>query len=352
MRTLEPPVKPIEWLGDGIRIIDQRCLPESECHLLLEDAGAVAEAIRGMALRGAPLIGIAAAMGLAVESRRWSSSSWAEFSLRMEDAIELLRSTRPTAGNLFWALERMRGIMAASTGTSSPRRCADALVAEAIRIFDEDLATGLEMGRIGADLVAEGSTVLTHCNAGGLATSGYGTALAPLYVAAQRGVGFRVFADETRPLLQGARLTAWELARAGIRVTVICDSASHLLLSKGLVDIVLVGADRITTSGDFANKIGTLGVGRSARAAGIPFYVVAPTSTIDSNLGKGEDIPIEERDASEVTHLAGVRITPPDVAAYNPAFDVTPADLVSGIITEKGLVGPPFEAGLAELAEG
>jgi methylthioribose-1-phosphate isomerase len=348
---LEPPVKPIEWLDDRIRIIDQRCLPETECHLDLQDAQAVAEAIKGMALRGAPLIGIAAAMGVAVESRRWVSSSWEEFTMRMESVIEALRSTRPTAGNLFWALERMRGIVDRFAPDSSPGECSDALVEEALNIHREDLATGLKMGGIGADLIKEGFTVLTHCNAGGLATSGYGTALAPVYVARERGVSFRVFADETRPLLQGARLTAWELARADVDVTVICDSASHLLFSRGMVDLALVGADRITSSGDFANKVGTLGVARSARAAGVPFYVVAPTSTIDFALDRGEEIPIEERDPLEVTRISGVRITPPDVPAYNPAFDVTPAELVSGIITEQGLIAPPFASGLARLAQ-
>jgi len=344
---LEVPVKPIEWLGDSVRIIDQRCLPDRECHLDLEDAGEVAGAIRDMALRGAPLIGIAAAMGVAVESRRWVSASWRDFSLRMEDAVQLLRSTRPTAGNLFWALERMKGVLAGFPEEAVPRACSDALVGEALKIYEEDLETGREMGRIGGDLIKEGFAVLTHCNAGGLATSGYGTALAPVYVARARGIGFRVYADETRPLLQGARLTAWELHNAGIDVTVICDSASHLLLSKGMVDLVLVGADRITVSGDFANKIGTLGVARSAAAAGVPFYVVAPTSTIDFALDRGEDIPIEEREASEVTVISGTRITPLDVPAYNPAFDVTPAELVTGFITEKGLVTQPFRANLS-----
>ena len=344
---MEAPVKPIEWLDDRVRIIDQRCLPDKECRLDLKDAGQTAEAIRGMALRGAPLIGIAAAMGLAVESVRWKTSSWKEFSLRMEDAIEVLRSTRPTASNLFWALKRMRCVLSDFGDKSDPEICSDALVAEALRIFEEDLETGRLMGRVGAGLIDEGFTVLTHCNAGGLATSGYGTALAPVYVAKENGTGFKVYADETRPLLQGARLTAWELAKAGIDVTVICDSASHLLFSRGMIDLVFVGADRITLNGDFANKIGTLGVARSASAAGVPFYVVAPTSTIDPCLERGEDIPIEERAALEVTTIAGTRVTPPGVPAYNPAFDVTPAELVTGFITEKGLVEQPFREGLS-----
>jgi methylthioribose-1-phosphate isomerase len=330
-----------------VSIIDQRCLPDKECRIELGDAGQMAEAIRGMALRGAPLIGIAAAMGVAVESRRWVGVSWEEFSRRVEDAVELLRSTRPTASNLFWALERMRVVLTGFPEGSDPHTCSDALVGEALSIYREDLETGREMGRIGADLIKNGFTVLTHCNAGGLATSGYGTALAPMYVARERGTEFKVFADETRPLLQGARLTAWELNKAGIEVTVICDSASHLLFSKGEIDLVLVGADRITVSGDFANKIGTLGVARSAASAGVPFYVVAPTSTIDFALESGEEIPIEERAASEITTVSGTRITPPDVPAYNPAFDVTPGELVTGFITEKGLITEPFRPNLS-----
>jgi len=344
---LDPPVKPIEWLGDSIRIIDQRCLPAEERDLVLTTAAEVAEAINGMALRGAPLIGIAAAMGVAVEARRWISSSWDEFDARVTSAIVMLAATRPTAGNLFWALDRSRKVLAAHKPGGSTGAASAALSTEAVAIYSEDLETGLRMGEIGVDLIREGSTLLTHCNAGGLATSGFGTALAPMYVARRRGIDFKVYADETRPLLQGARLTAWELKRAGIDVTVICDSASHLMMSRGAVDVVFVGSDRITMSGDFANKIGTYGVALSARAAGVPFYVVAPVSTIDFDLEKGEDIPIEERDPAEVTDISGVKVTPPGVAAYNPAFDVTPAELVSGIITERGLIRPPYPEKLA-----
>ncbi len=344
---MEPPVRPIEWLGDGIRIIDQRCLPLKECDLILKTAADVAEAIKGMALRGAPLIGIAAAMAVAVEARHWTSSTWDEFETRLLAAIEMLSATRPTAGNLFWALDRSRKVLASHKPGGSPEAASSALTAEAIAIYSEDLETGLRMGQIGVDLIREGSTLLTHCNAGGLATSGFGTALAPMYVAHQRGMSFKVYADETRPLLQGARLTAWELKRAGIDVTVICDSACHLMMSRGVVDMVFVGSDRITSSGDFANKIGTYGVAISARAAGVPFYVVAPVSTIDFDLEKGEDIPIEERDSAEVTEISGVKVTPRGVPAYNPAFDVTPAELVSGIITEKGLIRPPYPENLA-----
>ncbi|HVP56684.1 MAG TPA: S-methyl-5-thioribose-1-phosphate isomerase [bacterium] len=343
----EPPVKPIEWLGDCVRIIDQRELPGREAHLEIKDAGQMAQAITTMAIRGAPLIGIAAAMGLAVEAGRWMGSGWSEFRAEVEAAIAALGATRPTASNLFWALGRMRQALAG--GPPDPRSACDRLRAEALKIYGEDLETGRKMGEIGAPLIGEGMTVLTHCNAGGLATSGYGTALAPMYVARERGVKFKVLADETRPLLQGARLTAWELARAGIDTTVICDSAAHSLLARGLVGLVLVGSDRITLDGDFANKIGTYGVALSAKAAGVPFYVVAPTSTIDFKLKNGSDIPIEERDPSEVTVINGRPITPAGVKALNPAFDVTPAHLVTGIITEMGLVKQPLAAGLAKL---
>jgi methylthioribose-1-phosphate isomerase len=346
---LEPPVKPIEWLDDAIRIIDQRCLPADECTLVLETADEVAVAIKGMALRGAPLIGIAAAMGVAVESKRWAASGWDEFEKQVRQAIGVLRATRPTASNLFWAVDRMNGVLQENRPDRLPDACSRALIEEALGIYEEDLRMGLSMGEIGADLISQGSTLLTHCNAGGLATSGFGTALAPMYVALEKGIAFKVYADETRPLLQGARLTAWELMRAGIDVTLICDGASHLLLARGEVDLVFVGADRITASGDFANKIGTYGVALSAEANDVPFYVVAPTSTIDFNLNRGQDIPIEERDTSEVTEISGVVIAPSGVSAYNPAFDVTPAELVSGIITEKGLTRPPYPEGLARL---
>jgi len=234
---------------------------------------------------------------------------------------------------------------------SSAREVSDALAREALRIYEEDLETGRRMGKIGAALIKDGMTLLTHCNAGGLATSGFGTALAPMYVARQRGIDFEVIADETRPLLQGARLTAWELSRAGIGVKVVCDAAAHFLIARGKVDLVFVGSDRITLSGDFANKIGTYGVALSAKAAGVPFYVVAPSSTIDFGLRRGNEIPIEERDPSEVTCLCGRRLTAEGVSALNPAFDVTPARLLTGIITERGLIRRPFRQGIAKLGK-
>jgi len=338
----EPPVKPIEWVDGCVRVIDQRALPQSETHLELRNLEEFAVAIKSLAVRGAPLIGIAAAMGVAVEAGKWAGSAWDSFETKVTLAINELNKTRPTAVNLFWALGRMREVLTSGKDGRSAEETARALEAEARRIHEEDLDMGYRIGEIGADLIRDGFTVLTHCNAGGLATSGFGTAIAPVYVAHARGVNLSVIADETRPLLQGARLTAWELKHAGIDVTVVCDSAAHLMMARGRVDVAFVGADRITASGDFANKIGTYGVALSAKANGVPFYVAAPSSTIDFDLVSGDQIPIEERDEVEVTTIAGTRVVPEGVRAANPAFDVTPADLVTGIITEKGLFKPPF----------
>ncbi len=343
---IEPPVKPIEWLEESIRIIDQRQLPLCEVYLELKTASEVADAIKTMALRGAPLIGIAAAMGVALEALHNKDLEEATFKAELENTIASLRATRPTAKNLFWALERMEGVLKAAQPTE--QAVAD-LRAEALKIYDEDLETGRRMATIGAQLIKDGSTILTHCNAGGLATSGFGTALAPMYLAHANGIRFKVYADETRPLLQGARLTAWELNKAGIDVTVICDSTAHGLLRQRRIDIVFVGADRITTSGDFANKVGTYGVALSANASGIPFYVIAPTSTIDLDLASGSEIPIEERSPEEVSVIGGTRFVPQGVKAYNPAFDVTPHNLVTGFITEKGLIDRPFATNLKRL---
>jgi methylthioribose-1-phosphate isomerase len=348
----EPPTKPIEWRETSIRIIDQRELPGRETWLDLTTTDEVAAAIKTMALRGAPLIGIAAAMGVALESRRSAGLPWDEFRRRVDEAARVIAATRPTACNLFWALKRMSKVLEACTKpriSREPRACSEALVREALAIYEEDLEMGRRMGEIGAELIKDGMTVLTHCNAGGLATSGYGTAVAPMYVAKERGVKFKVIADETRPLFQGSRLTAWELRRAGIDVTVICDSACHSLMARGKVNVVFVGSDRITSSGDFANKIGTYGVALSAKANGVPFYAVAPSSTIDFGLERGTEIPIEERNPDEVTVISGKRIAPEGVAALNPAFDVTPHELVTGIITEHGLISRPFREGLQEL---
>jgi methylthioribose-1-phosphate isomerase len=339
----EPPIKPIQWLGRSVRIIDQRALPGAEVHIDLLEIGDFAHAIRTLAVRGAPLIGIAAAMGVALEARKKAESGWDSFEAKVTEAIGVLGGTRPTAVNLFWGLARMRDVLNAGKAGRSPRDTAQALEEEALSIYREDLDMGRRIGEIGAGLIEDGFTVLTHCNAGGLATSGFGTAVAPVYVAHSRGLNISVIADETRPLLQGARLTAWELLQAGIDVTVICDSAAHLLMSRGRVDVVFVGADRITACGDFANKIGTYGVALSAKANGVPFYVAAPSSTVDSTIESGEGIPIEERDESEVTTFAGLRVAAPGARAWNPAFDVTPARLVTGIITEKGLFTSPFD---------
>ena len=338
----EPPVKPIEWLDENVRIIDQRALPGELRHVELRGVEEFASAIESLAVRGAPLIGIAAAMGVALEARRLVACPWDEFEAGVTHAMDRLKGTRPTAINLFWALDRMLSVLAGGEKECDPGGTASALVSEALRIYREDLDMCYRIGELGADLLEDGSTVLTHCNAGALATSGFGTAIAPVYVAHARGLKVSVIADETRPLLQGSRLTAWELSHAGIDVTVICDSAAHLMMARGKVDIVFVGADCITSCGDFANKIGTYGVALSARASGVPVYVAAPSSTVAVRLRCGDEIPIEERSESEVTTVAGVRMVPGGVRAFNPAFDITPARLVTGIITEKGIFRHPF----------
>jgi methylthioribose-1-phosphate isomerase len=335
-------VPAVQWIGDAhggfVRLIDQTLLPMTfefrDCRTVEE----LWEAIRILRVRGAPAIGIAAAFGvvLGLQGDRQPG-------VALEAAIERLRTSRPTAVNLFWALDRMNAFAAKRAAGFSAAELRQALLQEARAIFDEDRAMCLAMGKLGADLIHDGMGVLTHCNAGALATSDYGTALAGMFVAHQQGKKFRVFADETRPLLQGARLTAWELHRRGIDVTLICDNMAAQVMREGRIQLVLVGADRITANGDAANKIGTYGVAVLAKAHGIPFYVVAPSSTVDLSLATGAEISIEQRDAREITHGFGKQTAPEGVNVYNPAFDVTPADLISGIITEKGIVSPVRE---------
>ncbi|MEJ2186446.1 MAG: S-methyl-5-thioribose-1-phosphate isomerase [Gemmatimonadota bacterium] len=340
----------VRWSADGraVDMLDQRALPEREVRLRLESAEAVADAIRDMAVRGAPAIGIAAAMGVAVELARAPSPDRAAFLQRLDEVCDLLRSTRPTAVNLAWALDRMRRRAAALE--AAPEALAEALHAEADAILVEDRAMCRRIGEHGVDLLPEGPfTALTHCNAGALATGGIGTALAPLYVAAERGRAVRVYADETRPLLQGSRLTAWELMRAGIDVTLVADSVAASLMRQGRVDLVLVGADRIAANGDVANKIGTYGVAVQARHHGVPFYVAAPTSTLDPDTADGAAIPIEERDPDEVRRGFGRLTAPADVAVYSPAFDVTPAELVTAIVTDQGVLRPPYTEAIQNL---
>ena len=324
---------PIGWTSDlSVRILDQTLLPDQERYLDLQTVDQVAEAIRMLRVRGAPLIGIAAAMGVTLETRTGNTLEG------VRAAAAMLAATRPTAVNLQWALDRM--VCRARDAVAQGRNLREALVAEASAIWDEDRAMCVRIGAAGAALLGEDALVLTHCNAGALATGGIGTALAPVYTAHQAGRRVAVIADETRPLLQGSRLTAWELARAGVPVTVIADSMAASRLRRGDVTCVIVGADRIAANGDVANKIGTYGLALAARAHNVPFYVAAPSSTIDPATPDGAHIPIEERRDEEVAGWRGHPAAPPEAKSWNPAFDVTPAELVTAIITDQGIVAP------------
>ncbi|HEY6091908.1 MAG TPA: S-methyl-5-thioribose-1-phosphate isomerase, partial [Gemmatimonadales bacterium] len=335
------PIQAISWSPSGaVRIIDQRALPDAEITRDLESAESVAEAIKQLQVRGAPLIGIAAAMGLVAALRDERGAARDDFLERMRDLAKLLGDSRPTAVNLAWALARMQRAADATPGDGSALW--ERLHAEATSIWEEDRAMCRRIGEHGLALLAEGANVLTHCNTGALATGGIGTALAPVYLAHERGRPVHVYVDETRPLLQGSRLTAWELMHAGISCTLITDATAATLMRQAKVDIVLVGADRICANGDFANKIGTYGLAVSARHHGVPLYCAAPWSTVDVTLADGDLIPIEQRAASEVTTLAGRPIAPAGVAALNAAFDVTPARYVTGFITDRGIRQPPF----------
>ncbi|MFN8557060.1 MAG: S-methyl-5-thioribose-1-phosphate isomerase [Dehalococcoidia bacterium] len=340
-------VEPIVWSDERLRLLDQTRLPLAEVWLDLDDVRDVAAAIREMRVRGAPAIGVTAAYGVALAALRSRATDVPALLADIDAAVDLLGATRPTAVNLFWALRRMRAIAATQSSASALR---GRLVAEACAIHAEDVAGTRTMGRHGADLIPDGATVLTHCNAGALATAGYGTALGVIRAAHEAGKGIRVIADETRPLLQGARLTAWELARDGIPTTLIADTMAGSLMRRGLITCVVVGADRIAANGDVANKIGTYQVAVLAHEHGLPFYVAAPTSTLDLSLPNGDAIPIEERGADEVTRFGGVTIAPEGIAVLNPAFDVTPARYVAAIITERGVARPPYEPALRALA--
>jgi methylthioribose-1-phosphate isomerase len=343
----------IAWVGDvdgHVRLIDQTLLPTRleyrDCRTVEE----VWEAIKVLRVRGAPAIGVAAAMGLVLGVQQFQGDR-AAFDERLRQRSQYLRGSRPTAVNLFWALDRMEKSVAGVD--APPAELTRRLLREALAIEEEDRQMCYAIGRAGAGLIRDGSGVLTHCNAGGLATADYGTALAVLYCAAEQGRKFQVFADETRPLLQGARLTAWELQQRGLDVTLICDNMAAQVMKEGRVQLVVTGADRITANGDTANKIGTYGVALLARAHAIPFYVAAPSSTFDLSLTSGDAIPIEQRDPREVTHGLGRQTAPDGVKVYNPAFDVTPAQLIAGIITEKGLIQPVTEAAIrAKLHQG
>lgn len=323
-----------------MRVLDQRALPDAEIERELESAEAVADAIRTLQVRGAPLIGIAAAMGLVVGTRDLRGASRQAFGDRLGALAALLGSARPTAVNLGWALARMARVAEETPGDGGALW--ERLYLEATAIWEEDRAMCRRIGEFGLPLLADGSNILTHCNTGALATGGIGTALAPIYLAHEQGRRVHVYVDETRPLLQGSRLTTWELMHAGIPCTLITDGTAATLMRQAKVDIVLVGADRICANGDFANKIGTYSLAVLARHHGVPFYSAAPWSTVDPALADGDSIPIEQRAADEVTTLAGRATAPAGVTALNPAFDVTPARFVTGFITDRGIVQPPF----------
>lgn len=338
----------IEWRDNKVIMIDQTRLPGEEVYNEYEDFQSVAEAIRGMIIRGAPAIGVAAAMGVALGARDIIADTYDSFSRQLSNVCDVLGRTRPTAVNLFWAINRMKRV-AEENRDRDLQFIRETLKAEAIRIEEEDLAICKAIGRHGAPLIKEGATVLTHCNAGGLATAGYGTALGVIRAAHEAGKKIQVFADETRPWLQGARLTAWELMKDGIPVTLISDNMAGYFMKKGCISACVVGADRIAANGDTANKIGTYSVAVLAKENKIPFYVAAPVSTLDLSIKSGDDIPIEERHACEVTHLQGLPVAPEGVKVRNPAFDVTPAKYIAGIITEKGVVRGDYERELKAL---
>jgi methylthioribose-1-phosphate isomerase len=341
----------LHWIGglDGhLRMIDQTLLPVEFREIDCCDVATVWEAIKTLRVRGAPAIGIAAAYGVCVGLQNVLDSGEAAFFARLREVADYLASSRPTAVNLFWALQRMESKAQELRGRPS-REIAEGLLAEARAIHEEDRRMCRAIGRHGAELLRDGQGVLTHCNAGGLATADYGTALAVFFAAAESGKTLHVYADETRPLLQGARLTAWELHERGIEVTVICDSMAAQVMREGKISAVVTGADRIAANGDSANKIGTYGVAVLAKAHGIPFYIAAPSSTFDLSLESGVEIPIEERDPREITHGFGRQTAPEGIRVYNPAFDVTPAELIATIICEKGIIRPVTRERIAEV---
>ncbi len=329
----------VRWHKDALRIIDQTLLPGEFREIDLIDIEDVVEAIQSLRVRGAPAIGIAAALGLVASLKPRIGERESDFRGRLERRAAELRSARPTAVNLAWAVDRLLGL-ASDAGDVPNAQLWEILREEALAILEEDREMCRRIGEHGLPLIADGATVMTHCNAGALATGGIGTALAPIYLASELGMKVSVLATETRPLLQGARLTAWELRRASIDVTVLTDNMAAAAMRERGVDVVIVGADRIVANGDVANKIGTYGLAVAARHHGIPFYVAAPSSTFDFELRSGEEIPIEQRGADEVRHGFGRQTVPDDVAVYSPAFDVTPAELIVGIVTEVGILKP------------
>ena len=350
----------LEWTDEGVRFLDQTRLPLEEVYVLATGYEDVATVIRDMIVRGAPAIGVSAGMGMALGIQKSRATTVRDLATDVDVMAGVLASTRPTAVNLFWGIERIRTLFrklaaAQPADRSEEGKLADIrseVIAEARRMYDEDIAACKTMGQFGADLLPKKGTVLTHCNAGALATCGYGSALGVIRAAVERGSEIDVLADETRPFLQGARLTAWELMKDGIKTSVLCDNMSGALMRKGRIQAVIVGADRIAANGDVANKIGTYSVAVLAKEHGIPFYVAAPWATVDMATKHGDDIPIEERSAYEVTHSNGKQMTPDGVGIENPAFDVTPAKYVTAIITERGLLRAPYTESMLAMQAG
>src|ERR1700746_2354741 len=343
-------IQTLEWTDSGVRFIDQRKLPCEEVYVTCNTPEEVADVIRNMVVRGAPAIGVAAAMGIALGVRNSQASNAQELEGEFERICDLIAKTRPTAVNLFWAIQRMKQKLESLRGSSVPRT-KQGLIEEAQRMHAEDIAANRAMGRHGAALMPASGGVLTHCNAGALATAGYGTALGVIRAAVEQGKKIHVYADETRPFLQGSRLTAWELMKDGIPTTVISDNMSGAMMRQGKIGAVIFGADRIAANGDVANKIGTYTVAVLAKEHGLPFYVAAPISTVDLETPDGSKIPIEQRNIKEVSHIAGKQMVPDGVEIENPAFDVTPAKYVAAIITERGIARAPYEESLRKLAE-
>jgi methylthioribose-1-phosphate isomerase len=342
-------IKTLEWTDAGVRFIDQTKLPTEEVYVTCRTYQEVADAIYTMIVRGAPAIGVAAAMGVALGTRDANANSVAELRVQFDKICEMLAATRPTAVNLFWAIRRMKDTFETASG-QPVASIKNALIKEAQQMYLEDIAACEAMGRNGALLLPKTGGVLTHCNAGALATCGYGTALGVIRSAVAQGSKIHIYADETRPFLQGSRLTAWELTQDGIPTTVIADNMAAAIMKQGKIGAVIVGADRIAANGDVANKIGTYSVAINAKEHGIPFYVAAPWSTIDLATPDGDHIPIEQRASTEVTHMAGKQIAPTGIRVENPAFDVTPHKYVTAIITERGLAKPSYAESLQELS--
>jgi methylthioribose-1-phosphate isomerase len=342
-------IQTLEWTDQGVRFIDQTKLPTEETYVNCTTHEQVADVIRTMVVRGAPAIGVSAAMGIALGVRNSPATTVADLKLDLDKICDVIGKTRPTAVNLFWAIRRMQEKFEAER-TGSVGQIKEELIEESKRMHAEDIAANQAMGRHGATLMPSQGGVLTHCNAGALATAGYGTALGVIRAAVEQGKKIHVYADETRPFLQGSRLTAWELMKDGIPTTVISDNMAGAMMKQGKIAAIVVGADRIAANGDVANKIGTYTVAVLAREHGIPFYVAAPMSTVDMNCPDGSQIPIEQRDGREVTHIAGRQMVPDGVSVENPAFDVTPATYVLAIITERGIARQPYVDSLQRLA--